>query len=264
VLLCFIRWLAYPARRGLRGAFGDGFKSSRATLRKAFKVPADKLLERRDLRNKYGVFADREDAGDALAEFMVKESVAVDLILAIPNGGVVVGFRAALKLETKLAVAVVRKITYPWTTEAGFGAVSWLGDVVVDERVAKALGEGEYRRCLERAERSVRERERTFADYVPSDLDGKRVAVVDDGLATGYTMLAAVRAARRLGARKVVAAAPTASLDAVQLLLDHVDLLVALNVREDYPYAVADARWWDLSESETLTHLRLLREKGLA
>ena len=238
----------------------------RAALRKAFKVTVGKLLERRDLRNRYGVFADREGAGDALAEFMAKEGVAVDSILAIPNGGVAVGFRVALKLETRLAVAVVRKITYPWTSEAGFGAVSWLGDVVADERVAKALGEGEYRRCLERAERSVRERARIFADYLPSALDGEQVAVVDDGLATGYTMLAAVRAARRLGARKVVAAAPTASLDAVQLLLEHVDLLVALNVREDYPYAVADAyaRWWDLSETETLTYLRLLRERGLA
>ena len=58
---------------GFLGAFGDGFKSSRATLRKAFKVPAGKLLEQKDLRNRYGVFAGREDAGDALAEFMVKE-----------------------------------------------------------------------------------------------------------------------------------------------------------------------------------------------
>lgn len=224
------------------------------------------MLERKDLRNRYGVFADREGAGDALAEFLVKEGVAVDSILAIPNGGVAVGFRATLKLEATLAVAVVRKITYPWTTEAGFGAVSWLGDVVVDERVVRALGEEEFRRCLERAERSVRERARIFADYLPGDLSGKRVAVVDDGLATGYTMLAAVRAAGRLGAREVVAAAPTASLDAVQLLLEHVDLLVALNVREDYPYAVADAyaRWWDLTESEALKYLRLLREKESA
>ena len=58
---------------GFLGAFGDGFKAPRAALHRAFKVPAGKLLERRDLRNRYGVFADREDAGDALAEFMVKE-----------------------------------------------------------------------------------------------------------------------------------------------------------------------------------------------
>jgi len=229
-------------------------------------APAGKLLERRDLRNRYGVFADRERAGDTLAEFMEREGVAVDLILAIPNGGVAVASRAALRLGVKLAVAVVRKITYPWTTEAGFGAVSWLGDVVVDERVAKALGESEYRRCLERAERSVKERERIFAEYLPGDLGGKRVAVVDDGLATGYTMLVAAKAAGRLGAKEVVAAAPTASLDAVRLLLGHADLLVVLNVREDYPYAVADAyeRWWDLSEAEALECLRLLREGGFA
>jgi predicted phosphoribosyltransferase len=89
---------------------------------------------------------------------------------------------------------------------------------------------------------------------------------VDDGLATGYTMLAAVRAARKLGAREVIAAAPTASLDAVQLLLEHADLLVVLNLREDYPYAVADAyaRWWDFSESEALGYLRFLKERALA
>jgi predicted phosphoribosyltransferase len=252
--------------RGSREALGEGFKAPRAASREAFGVPAGKLLERKDLRNRYGVFADREGAGELLAEFVEREGVALDSILAIPNGGVAVGYRAALRLGVPLAVAVVRKITYPWTTEAGFGAVSWLGDVVVDERVARALGEGEFRRCLERAERSVRERARIFADYLPGDLNGKRVAVVDDGLATGYTMLAAVKAARKLGAREVVAAAPTASLDAVQLLLEHADLLVVLNLREDYPYAVADAyaRWWDLTESEALAYLRLLREKETA
>jgi len=224
------------------------------------------LFEKEDLRDGYAVFEDRGDAGRQLASFLEVEGLHGDLILAIPNGGVEVGYHASLELGARLAVAVVRKITFPWTTEAGFGAVSWLGDVEVDEAALRFMSEAEYRRCLERAKRSVEERVRLFRDYLPDSLEGLEVIIVDDGLATGYTMLAAIKAAKRLGARKLIAAVPTSSLSAARLTLDHVDALAVLNLRMQLPYAVADAyrRWRDLSESEVLSMLHALRELGLA
>ncbi|MEM0308577.1 MAG: phosphoribosyltransferase family protein [Thermofilaceae archaeon] len=159
----------------------------------------------------------------------------------------------------------MRKLTYPWTTEAGFGAVSWLGDLVVDEAARSWLGEPLFESCLERAKRSVEERVRVYRDFLPEELRGC-VLLVDDGLATGYTMLAAIAAARRLRAEKVLAAVPTASIAAANMVAERVDLLAVLNLRTQLPYAVADAYrvWTDLTDAEVLQMLQHLRGLGLA
>lgn len=223
------------------------------------------LLELESLRDRYLVFRDRLDAGRRLAEFLRAQGVGFDSLLAIPNGGVAVGCALSVELGRFLSVAVVRKLTYPWTTEAGFGAVSWLGDVVVDERERRWLGERVFEDCLERARRSVEERARVYASFLPGRVEGT-VLIVDDGLATGYTMLAAVAAARRLGASRALVAVPTASLAAVETVVEHVDALAVLNVRTHLPFAVADAyrAWVDLAEPEVLEMLLRLRSAGLA
>lgn len=224
------------------------------------------LIEREDLRDRFLVFEDRGEAGRVLAEFIEDRGMAFDAVLSIPNGGVAVGYEVSTRLGIPLSLAVVRKITYPWTTEAGFGAVSWLGDVVVDEGAEAALGKREYSRCLERARESMEGRAKLFAAFLPKTLNGLRVSVIDDGLATGYTMVAAVKAVRKLGAREVAAAVPTSSISAARFVLEHVDSLVVLNIRTWLPYAVADAyrNWTDLTEGEVLAMLNSLREKGLA
>lgn len=223
------------------------------------------LAELEELRDRYAVFEDRLEAGRRLSEFLRQRGVRFDSILAIPNGGVAVGYALALELGAPLSVAVVRKLTYPWTTEAGFGAVSWLGDLVVDEAARSWLGEPLFENCLERAKRSVEERVRVYRDFLPEGLGG-RVLLVDDGLATGYTMLAAIAAARRLRAEKVLAAVPTASIAAANMVAERVDLLAVLNLRTQLPYAVADAYrvWTDLTDAEVLQMLQHLRGLGLA
>ncbi|MEM1912672.1 MAG: phosphoribosyltransferase family protein [Thermofilaceae archaeon] len=223
------------------------------------------LAELEELRDRYAVFEDRLEAGRRLSEFLRQRGVRFDSILAIPNGGVAVGYALALELGAPLSVAVVRKLTYPWTTEAGFGAVSWLGDLVVDEAARSWLGEPLFESCLERAKRSVEERVRVYRDFLPEELRGC-VLLVDDGLATGYTMLAAIAAARRLRAEKVLAAVPTASIAAANMVAERVDLLAVLNLRTQLPYAVADAYrvWTDLTDAEVLQMLQHLRGLGLA
>lgn len=224
------------------------------------------LVECKDLRDRFLIFEDRMEAGKILAEFIKDEGLAFDTVLSIPNGGVAVGYEFSIELGVPLSLAVVRKITYPWTTEAGFGAVSWLEDITVDERDKASLSEGEYLRCLEKAKESVQRRAELFKAFLPKALNGLRVSIIDDGLATGYTMVAAVKAARKLGAREITVAVPTSSISAAYFVLEYVDSLVVLNIRTWLPYAVADAyrNWADITESEVLTMLNCLREKGLA
>lgn len=219
------------------------------------------LVEDPSLRDKAWVFRDRRDAGARLAERLRGLVSPSALVLAVPAGGVPVAVEVARGLGLELDVAVVRKALFPWTTEAGFGAVAWDGRVLINWEAVEAAGltEEEVRRKVEEARRSVEERLRKLRRGRGGlRLSGREVVLVDDGLASGYTMLAAVEAARASGAARVVVAVPTASASAVELLLPAVDLLVALNVRTWLPYAVADAyvEWRDLSDEEVLEMLR--------
>ena len=227
-----------------------------------------RLVEDPKLRGRVYVFRDRLDAGAKLAEALRGLVSEGALVLAIPAGGVPVGLTVARRLGLELDVAVVRKVLYPWTTEAGFGAVAWDGSVLLDEGAIR--GAGIPREVVElkvrEARRSVEERARRLRGGRPMPrLDGREAILVDDGLATGFTMLAAVEATRRLGASRVVVAAPTASTSAIELLDPHVDLIVALNVRGGPIYAVADAyeEWRDLSEDEVVEMIESFRaERG--
>ncbi len=219
------------------------------------------IIEEWSLRNKVHVFENRFDAGRKLADFLLDNDIEFDLVLAIPNGGVAVGLEIAKKLEKELKVAIVRKATYPWTTEAGFGAVSWTGEVELETEAVKMLSKEEVEASVARAKKSVEERLKLFKDFLPGDLKNLRVVIVDDGLATGYTMLVAVKSVRKLGAREVVVAVPTSSEGAARMVAESADLLLVLNLRSSFFYAVADAykRWRDLLELEVLNLLLSLK-----
>ncbi|MHA1589511.1 MAG: phosphoribosyltransferase [Candidatus Njordarchaeales archaeon] len=223
-----------------------------------------KLYERRDLRGKYRVFRDREHAGELLAEFL-KENLPVKsdlVILAIPRGGVPVGCIVARKLGGDFDLIIVRKIPIPWDPEAGFGAVTPDGEILVNRDYLEYLGlrDEEVRELANSVLREIHRRERLYLGKKRRvELVNRVVIIVDDGIATGYTMFAAIKYARRNRARKVFVAAPTASQGAVNFLLDHVDALFCLNIRPDIPYfAVADAyeNWYDLTDDDVLRYLR--------
>lgn len=224
-----------------------------------------RLVEDPSLRNRVWVFKDRRDAGARLAEAFRGLVSWGALVLAVPAGGVPVAVEVASRLGLELDVAVVRKALYPWTTEAGFGAVAWDGRILLNEEAVEAAGltREVVEAKLEEARRSVEERLRKLrGGREPLRVEGREVVLIDDGLATGYTMLAAVEAAKAMGAARVVVASPTASTSAVRLLQPRVDLLVVLNVRGGWLYAVADAyvEWRDLSDDEVAELLRGFQE----
>jgi len=178
------------------------------------------------------VFADRADAGMALAHELRRRAFQTPvLVLALPRGGVPIGFEVARVLDAPLDVMLVRKVGMPGQPELAIGAVA-SGDIVVHDRTLEQEMPGiaeAFDRIAARERLELLRREQVYrAGLAPLGLAGKTVILVDDGLATGSTMLAAVRAARAGGAAAIVVAAPVASPQAAQLVGKEADELVIL------------------------------------
>src|SRR2546421_504843 len=157
-------------------------------------------------------FTDRAHAGRELAGRLAPYRGRSDvLVLALPRGGIPVGFEVAEALSAPLDVFVVRKLGVPGHEELAMGAIASGGVRVVNDDVVGRLGvpAGSIAEAVEREQGELERREHAYrGGREPPDLEGKVVILVDDGLATGATMLAAVRAARRLGPARVVVATP--------------------------------------------------------
>ena len=182
------------------------------------------------------------------------------MVLAIPNGGVPVALRVHARIGGDFGILVVRKLHIPWNREAGFGAVAPDRTTVYNERVRRALGLGE---AEERAiiDSELAEISRRQSEYHARDLprlEGRVAILVDDGLASGYSMLVAARFVRRHNPAELVVAVPTASRDAVRLVKTSADRVVCPNVRTGPAFAVADAYrdWRDLEDDEVVALLQ--------
>lgn len=198
------------------------------------------------MQHSYKRFADRTQAGIALALELSRRKLHRPLtVLALPRGGVPVAYEVARELYAPLDVLVVRKIGMPGQRELAIGAIA-SGDVIVHEsHIARHLEELNVSfEALEAAERKeLQRREHAYrGDAPPLDLKGQTAVLVDDGLATGATMLAAVRAARRAGADTVIVAVPVASDTAVSLVGAEADEVIVL---EKPPWFFAIGQWYE-------------------
>jgi predicted phosphoribosyltransferase len=204
-------------------------------------------------------FRDRSHAGRELATMLDEFRGTAALVLAIPAGGMPVGKAIAEALGLPLAIAPVSKVLYPWTTESGFGAVAFDGSVWLDE--ARMAGHGLTPTQVERAIAEARakvERRLVLLSSAPLGLEGRTVILVDDGIAGGSTMRAAIAALRRQRAASIVIAVPTAHQEALDALAKLADAAYCANVRSGRSFAVADAyaEWRDLSDEEVVALLR--------
>ena len=181
-------------------------------------------------------FASRQDAGIQLGCLLRDEGVAVELVLGLPRGGVVVAAEVARVLQKPLDVLVVRKIGHPWYREFAVGALAEPDVVILDE---DSLGRNPVGRAqldgviAEETER-LRQYQLEFHRGERPGLAGKSVVLVDDGLATGATMEAAVRAAKKQEARSVIVAVPVSSTHAMRRLEGVANDVKALLVDEDF------------------------------
>jgi predicted phosphoribosyltransferase len=181
-------------------------------------------------------FTNRSDAGQRLAEAVAPLAADRPVVLGLPGGGVPVAYEVARALGAPLDVLVVRKLGAPGHEELAIGAVGPGVTVIDDDLVAALQVPAAYLdRALARERAEVERRMALFSEGpVPPAIRNRTVLLVDDGIATGATALAAVRAARMLGATRVVVAAPVASAEAVRRLREAADDVVCLATPFDF------------------------------
>ena len=219
-----------------------------------------KIIDNPALRNKAYVFKDRMHAGELLADELQRHVGHGDILLALPAGGVPVGYAIAKRLGIPLDVIIVRKIQIPWNTEAGFGAAAWDGSTVLNNSLVTELGltPNQIEESISRTRQIVSERVQKFRGSRPlPNIRDKVVLIIDDGLASGYTMAVAADSVRNQEPQEVIVAVPTGSVEAVRLVSSKADLLICLNIRSGPIFAVADAyeEWYDLTDDEVMRYL---------
>jgi putative phosphoribosyl transferase len=192
------------------------------------------------------MFRDRNQAGEMLARELARFRGRPNvLVLALPRGGVPVARVIADELGAHLDVFLVRKLGVPWQPELGFGAIAEGGVRVIDfDLVGRCrLSPEEIDRVVERERKELARRAQLYrGSRSPADVLGQNVILVDDGLATGSTMLAAVRALRKLQAKSVVVAVPVGPRDTCAALELEADEVVCLASPDPF-YSVGS--WYD-------------------
>jgi predicted phosphoribosyltransferase len=196
-------------------------------------------------------FRDRREAGRFLASRLAHYAGRPDVVvLALPRGGVPVAYEVARALNAPLDVFLVRKLGVPGHEELAMGAVATGGVRVLNERVVRALGMPAHviDAVAQREQAELARRERAYRQgRPPPDVRGKTVILVDDGLATGATMRAAIRALRQIAPTRIVVAVPTASRDTCEALAAQVDEVVCATTPE--PFYGVGAWYEDFSQT---------------
>jgi len=208
-------------------------------------------------------FADRRDAGRRLAAELLPLAKERPVVVALPRGGVPVAVEVARALDAPLDILAVRKLGAPGNRELGVGAVAEGGSAVLDSSSAEQLGltSSVLDATLEREIQELRRRvDRYRGERPPIAVRGRTVIVVDDGLATGLSELAAIRALRKREARRIVVAVPVGSRESIEMLGEEADQVLCLMI-PDRLYGVG--LWYEdfapVSDEEVLA---LLEEAG--
>ncbi|MFX0076106.1 MAG: phosphoribosyltransferase [Candidatus Hermodarchaeota archaeon] len=226
---------------------------------------------------KFIPYESRVRAGEILAEFILSQHQDLKRIIeekkenvflfAIPNGGVPVaeGFCNVLKINYD--ILIVRKIKIPYNTEAGFGSVTTDGTILINQSLFSRLNLSKkaIEGSIETTKKEIRERIEFYNK--PADLESsynyfinkKCIFIVDDGLASGFTMLAAIKMIKKYNPKKIYVGVPTAPHHTIERLIHEVDDIYSPNIRNTSWFAVADAYkyWYDVPESEVLDILRV-------
>jgi putative phosphoribosyl transferase len=207
------------------------------------------------------VFADRREAGRALAQRLMRYAGRDDVVvLALPRGGVPVAYEVAEALGAPLEVFLVRKLGTPGHRELAMGAIASGGITVLNDDVVRMLGipkeaidavAGEEQRELQRREQVYLE------GRAPVSLDGQTVILIDDGLATGSTMRAAVKAVRQRMPGRIIVAVPVGAPDTCAELSSLADEVVCVNTPE--PFSAVGLWYRNFEQTEDQEVLELLR-----
>lgn len=210
-------------------------------------------------------FRDRRDAGRRLATELRSYADRPDvLVLALPRGGVPVGYEVASALGVPLDVFIVRKLGLPWDEEFAMGAIASGGVRVLDRDLIRAarVSDDDVERVTAQEEAELARREHLYRDDRPfPDLRGKTVILVDDGLATGSTMRAGVEALRQEGPARIVVGVPVAAPETCDAFRDVADEIVCAETPEPFQ---AVGLWYDdfAQITDVEVHDLLARTRG--
>lgn len=216
------------------------------------------------------IFENRHDAGRRLAAELGEYSDQSVVVLAIPNGGVPVALEVASALKTELDLIICRKIPILVSPEGSLGAAADDGTVILNEEAVKRIGfsrqQLEYEINKVRAE--IKQRSLLYkGDRLPVRATGKIVILIDDGLASGFTMMAAVESLRRRRPKEVVVAVPVASAMAVKQVEKVADRVVTCTTGFMPKFYLSDfyRYWHDVSDDEVMRYLNKwwMRQLGL-
>ncbi|MGA7074948.1 MAG: phosphoribosyltransferase family protein [Halobacteriota archaeon] len=207
------------------------------------------------------MYKDRIQAGHALADLLARYEGQAAVVLAIPRGGVEVAFPIAVRLRAPLDLVVPRKLPIPTNIEAGFGAITADGSKFLNDDLISYVGltDAEIDEIAAHVLEEVKRRERTYrGDKSFPELTDRIAIVVDDGLATGYTALAAIAYVKKRQPKRVILAAPVASKGAEMLVKSQVDEYICPLTSNRPWFAVASfyERFYDLTDGEVLTCLK--------
>lgn len=196
-------------------------------------------------------FLDRRDAGRRLAEDLARYANQSNLlVLGLPRGGVPVAYEVAKALHAPLDVFIVRKLGFPGHPELAMGAIASAGVRILDRRLIEMydIPDEEIERVTASEQRELERREKSYRDdRAAPQLSDHTVILIDDGLATGSTMRAAVQALRQEGVRKVVVAVPIAPVETCEAIRQEVDDIVCAITPE--PFFAVGLWYADFSET---------------
>ena len=209
------------------------------------------------------MFRDRKEAGRQLAQALSPYRDSDALVLAIPRGGVEIGYEIARTLDIDLSLIVTRKLPYPSNPEGGFGAIAEDGSVFIYPRAAQHLPEKTIERIMEAQKDEIERRIDVLRGGRPlPDMKRRTVILVDDGIAMGSTMRASIALCKNKSAGQIVVAVPVAGERAIEEISQIVDEMVVLESPAFFR-AVAQVyeNWYDVSDREVLEIMEIWKRE---
>jgi predicted phosphoribosyltransferase len=200
------------------------------------------------------MFLDRTEAGVQLAERLSRFKNQKVLILAIPRGGVEVGFVVAQKLNADFSILVSRKLPFPDNPESGFGAIAEDGSLFIFRESSYWLNKDRIQQIVEEQKTVIRDRIAVLRKNrnLP-EIKDRIVILIDDGLAMGSTMMAAIQLCKNRNPKKIIVAVPVSGKSTADMIMEEVDELVVLEMPDKFR-AVAEVyrNWYDLTDKDVL------------
>lgn len=206
------------------------------------------------------IYKDRTHAGKILSKLLSSYNNFECVILALPNGGIPVGLEISKELNIDFDLLFISKITPRFNTEVGYGSVSESGIINLNKKLISILGikNFEVEEDIKKTKRKINLRTKSYKLKKRININNKTVILVDDGIASGYTMINSVDTVRKKLAKEVIIAVPTAPLSSYNKLLNHADQIICPDIRDVYSFAVADAyeNWYDISQERAIKFLK--------